>query len=90
VFETLTGTSESGFQQLRRRGKLSEADVDAAMREVRSLCLKLTSTTRWLKTSWRGCAAVRSGLRFHAPSTRPAVIKIVHEELIATLENRGV
>ena len=35
MFETLTGRLNQVFDQLRRRGKLSEADVDAAMKEVR-------------------------------------------------------
>ena len=36
MFENLTERLNQVFDQLRRRGKLSEADVDAAMREVRS------------------------------------------------------
>ena len=35
MFENLTQRLDKIFKQLRRRGKLSEADVDAAMREVR-------------------------------------------------------
>ena len=40
MFETLTQRLNKVFDQLRRRGKLSEADVDAAMREVRLALLE--------------------------------------------------
>ena len=35
LFENLSGRLNEVFQNLRRRGKLTEADVDAALREVR-------------------------------------------------------
>ncbi len=40
MFENLTGRLNQVFDQLRRRGKLSEADVDAALREVRLALLE--------------------------------------------------
>src|SRR5258706_176153 len=40
MFETLTNRLNQIFDGLRRRGKLSEADVDAAMREVRLALLE--------------------------------------------------
>ncbi len=40
MFETLTGRLSDLFDQLRKRGKLSEADVDTAMREVRLALLE--------------------------------------------------
>ena len=40
MFENLTSRLNQVFDQLRRRGKLSEADVDAAMREVRLALLE--------------------------------------------------
>lgn len=40
MFETLTDKLNSIFQNLRRRGKLSEADVETAMREVRLALLE--------------------------------------------------
>ena len=40
MFETLTGRLTQLFDQLRKRGKLSEADVDVAMREVRLALLE--------------------------------------------------
>ncbi|NLF51818.1 MAG: signal recognition particle protein, partial [Leptolinea sp.] len=35
MFESLSDRLNQVFTQLRRRGKLSEADVDASLREVR-------------------------------------------------------
>ena len=40
MFENLTERLDNVFKQLRRRGKLSEQDVDAAMREVRLALLE--------------------------------------------------
>ena len=40
MFENLTERLNSVFKQLRRHAKLSEADVDAAMREVRLALLE--------------------------------------------------
>src|ERR1043165_913336 len=40
MFENLTNRLNQVFDQLRRRGKLTEADVDVAMREVRLALLE--------------------------------------------------
>ena len=40
MFENLTDRLNGVFQQLSRRGKLSERDVDSAMREVRLALLE--------------------------------------------------
>ena len=40
MFENLQDKLQDVFQQLGRRGKLSEADVDAALREVRLALLE--------------------------------------------------
>jgi len=40
MFENLTERLNGVFDKLRRRGKLSEKDVDAAMREVRLALLE--------------------------------------------------
>ncbi|MRS03892.1 signal recognition particle protein, partial [bacterium] len=40
MFENLTSRLNEVFQQLRRRGKLSAADVDSMMREVRLALLE--------------------------------------------------
>ena len=40
MFETLTGRLDQIFDRLRRRGKLSETDVDSALREIRLALLE--------------------------------------------------
>ncbi|MEL7645843.1 MAG: signal recognition particle receptor subunit alpha, partial [Anaerolineaceae bacterium] len=40
MFENLSDKLNNIFQNLRRRGKLSEADVEASMREVRLALLE--------------------------------------------------
>jgi len=40
MFENLTERLDNIFKELRRRGKLSENDVDVAMREVRLALLE--------------------------------------------------
>jgi len=90
VFENLTQRLNQVFQQLRRRGKLSEADVDAAMREVRLALLEADVHYSVVKGF---VARVRERAVGHEVSEalNPAqqVIKIVHEELIATLGEPG-
>lgn len=86
MFESLTNRLNQVFTQLRRHGKLSEADVDAALREVRlalldadvhySVVKKFTSRVRERAVG----AEVSKALN---PAQQ--VIKIVHEELIKTL-----
>lgn len=86
MFENLTGRLNDIFQQLRRRGKLSEADVDMAMREVRLALLEADVHYSVVKSF---VAKVRERAVGHEVSKAlnpgQQVIKIVHEELIATL-----
>ncbi len=86
MFETLTERLNQVFSQLKRRGKLSERDVDAAMREVRLALLEADVHYKVVKDF---VARVRARAVGHEVSRalNPAqqVIKIVHEELIATL-----
>ena len=86
MFDSLTKRLDQVFQQLRRRGKLSPQDVDAAMREVRLALLEADVHYSVVKDF---IARVRERAVGHEVSKalNPAqqVIKIVHEELIATL-----
>ncbi|MEN4010950.1 MAG: signal recognition particle protein [Chloroflexota bacterium] len=86
MFESLSQRLEQVFQQLRRRGKLSEQDVDAAMREVRLALLEADVHYSVVKDF---VSRVRERAIGHEVSKalNPAqqVIKIVHEELIRTL-----
>jgi signal recognition particle subunit SRP54 len=86
MFENLTSRLNQVFDQLRRRGKLSEADVDAAMREVRLALLEADVHFSVVKTfiaRVRERAVGAEVSKALAPGQQ--VIKIVNEELIATL-----
>ena len=86
MFENLTTRLNGVFDNLRRRGKLSERDVDAAMREVR---LALLEADVHYKVTKDFVARVRERAVGHEVSRAlnpgQQVIKIVNEELIATL-----
>ncbi|MBW8009728.1 MAG: signal recognition particle protein [Chloroflexi bacterium] len=86
MFETLTERLNKVFKELRRHGKLSESDVDAAMRDVRLALLEADVHYGVVKDFVQ---RVRNRAVGHEVSRalNPAqqVIKIVNEELIATL-----
>ena len=86
MFENLSEKLNSIFQNLRRRGKLSEADVDTAIREVRLALLEadvhysvVKSFTQRVKTRAVGHEVSK------ALNPAQQIIKIVNEELITTL-----
>jgi len=86
MFESLTNRLNHVFDGLRRRGKLSEADVDAAMREVRLALLEADVHFSVVKTfiaRVRGRAVGAEVSKALNPGQQ--IIKIVNEELIATL-----
>jgi signal recognition particle subunit SRP54 len=86
MFESLAGRFAGVFSKLRGKGRLSEADVDAALREVRLALLEADVNVGVVKSLLGRIRerAVGSDVR---QSLTPAqqVIKIVHEELIDTL-----
>jgi signal recognition particle subunit SRP54 len=86
MFENLTERLEGVFQGLRRRGKLSESDVDAAMREVR-LALLEADVNYGVVKDFVGRVRERAVGQEVSRALNPGqqVVKIVHEELIATL-----
>jgi signal recognition particle subunit SRP54 len=86
MFETLTGRLNQIFTQLRRRGKLSEADVDAAMREVRLALLEADVHFSVVKSFIARVRERAVGAEVSkALNPGQQVIKIVNEELIGTL-----
>lgn len=86
MFETLTDRLNKVFTELRRRGKLSPADVDLAMRDVRLALLEADVHYGVVKTLVERIK-VRSIGSEVSRALNPAqqVIKIVNEELIRTL-----
>jgi signal recognition particle subunit SRP54 len=86
VFENLTERLNNVFTQLRRRGKLSAADVDTAMREVR-LALLEADVNYGVVKDFIARVRERSVGAEVSKALNPAqqVIKIVNEELINTI-----
>ncbi len=86
MFETLTGRLNQIFDNLRRRGKLSEADVDAAMREVRLALLEADVHFSVVKTFIARVRERAVGAEVSkALNPGQQVIKIVNDELIESL-----
>ena len=86
MFEGLTSKLQAVFDKLSKRGVLSEADVDAALREVRLALLEADVHYSVVK-DFLGRVRTRAvGVAVRKALT-PAqqIIKIVHEELITTL-----
>jgi len=86
MFESLTERLQGVFDKLGKRGKLSEADVNAALREVRLALLEADVNYKVVKDFTdrvRERAVGHEVMRSLTPAQQ--VIKIVNEELIATL-----
>ena len=86
MFENLTERLNEVFKELRRHGKLSEKDVDAAMRDVRLALLEADVHYAVVK-DFIGRVKERAVGHEVSRALNPAqqIIKIVSEELIATL-----
>jgi signal recognition particle subunit SRP54 len=86
MFENLTNRLNEVFDNLRRRGKLSEADVDVAMREVRLALLEADVHYSVVKSFIARVRERAVGAEVSkALNPGQQVIKIVNDELIATL-----
>ena len=86
MFESLSEKLEAGFKKLRARGKLTEADVKEALREVRVALLEADVHFNVVKSfiaSIQEKAVGESVLNSLTPGHQ--VIKIVHEELVALM-----
>jgi signal recognition particle subunit SRP54 len=86
MFESLTGNLRSIFDRLRAKGRLASDDVDSALGEVRLALLEadvnvdvVASLLKRIRDRAVGAEVARS----LTPGQQ--VVKIVHEELIATL-----
>ena len=86
MFETLTQRLDEVFKGLRRRGKLSESDVDSAMREVRLALLEADVNYGVVKDFVARVRERAVGYEVSkALNPGQQVVKIVNEELINTL-----
>ncbi|MFN3704881.1 MAG: signal recognition particle protein [Thermoflexales bacterium] len=90
MFDTLTDRLQAIFDKLSKRGILTEQDVDAALREVRVALLEADVNFRVVKDFLARVRERAVGAEVHRSLTPgQAVIKIVHEELLATLGEGG-
>ena len=90
MFESLSDRLQATFKTLTRRGKLSESDVDKAMREVRLALLEADVNYKVVKDFTKRVKARAIGAEVMSSLTPgQQVVKIVHEELIATLGEPG-
>jgi signal recognition particle subunit SRP54 len=86
MFESLSDRFNGIFTKLRSKGRLNEADVDAALREVRLALLEADVNVSVAKSLQARIKERALGVEI-SKSLTPGqqVIKIVHEELITTL-----
>ncbi len=91
MFDSLTGKLGEIFDRLKRRGALSEADVDAALREVRVALLEADVALPVVKDFVAGVKLKAIGQQV-VKSVSPAqmVVKIVHDHLVETLGSAAV
>ena len=90
MFESLGNRLQTVFDGLNRRGKLTEEDVDKAMREVRLALLEADVNFKVVKSfvaRVRERAVGQEVMRSLTPGQQ--VVKIVHDELEATLGEPG-
>ncbi len=90
MFESLGNRLQNVFDGLQRRGKLTEADVDKAMREVRLALLEADVNFKVVKgfvARVRERAVGQEVMRSLTPGQQ--VVKIVQEELVETLGEPG-
>ena len=86
MFESLTKRLQSAFNKLRGRGKLSEADIDGALREVRLALLEADVNYRVVRKLTEDIKARAIGqevMRSLTPGQQ--VVKIVNEELVSLM-----
>jgi len=90
MFESLSDRLQTVFTSLGRKGKLTEADVDAGLREVRVALLEADVNLRVAKDFIKRVKERSVGAEV-SKALNPAqqVIKIVHEELMTTLGEPG-
>ena len=90
MFENLTQRLQDVFRKLRKRGVLREADVKEVLREIRLALLEADVHYKVVKDFTARVRERAVGAEvMQALSPAQQVIKIVHEELVATLGGAG-
>jgi signal recognition particle subunit SRP54 len=82
MFESLTSKLERTFKQLRNRGKLTEADIDAALEDIRMALLEADVNFEVTKDFCQGVKDKALGMKvLKQLNPGQMIIKFVHEEL---------
>ena len=90
MFESLTDKLQNVFDKLGKRGMLNEADIDAALREVRLALLEADVNYKVVKDFVGRVRERALGVEVHRKlSPAQQVVKIVHDELVVTLGEPG-
>jgi len=86
MFESLTGRLGDVFDRLKKRGALSEADVKAAMREIRIALLEADVALPVVKSFIDKATRAAIGQEvLRAVSPGQQIVKIVHDQLVEML-----
>jgi signal recognition particle subunit SRP54 len=86
MFDSISERFEGIFTRLRGKGRLTEADVDAALREVRLALLEADVNVSVVRSFLERVRERAVGEEVHKSLTPgQQVIKIVHDELVTTL-----
>lgn len=86
MFDAISERFEAIFNRLRSKGRLSEPDVDGALREVRLALLEADVNVGVVRSFLERVRLRAIGEEVHQSLTPgQQVIKIVHEELVVTL-----
>jgi signal recognition particle subunit SRP54 len=90
MFESLSERLGGVFDRLTKQGALSEADVDAALREVRTALLEADVSLPVVRDFVKAVKVKATGQAV-TKSVTPGqqVVKIVHDELVAMLQGEG-
>src|SRR3954452_10242870 len=90
MFDALSDRFDGIFKRLRGKGRLTEADVDEVLREIRVALLEADVNFTVVRGMLDHIRDACIGLELSA-ALNPAqqVVKIVHDELIAALGGEG-
>ena len=91
AFESLTERLQQAMSKLRRKGKVSEADVKEMMREIRLALLEADVNLQVVKEFTKNVRERAVGVEvLESLSPAQQIVKIVDEELTKTLVSETV
>lgn len=86
MFESLSGKLQATFKRLRNKGRITERDVDEALREVRVALLEADVNFKVVKDFIGAVRTKAVGQDVLGTLTGPqTVVKLVHDEMVAML-----